>query len=212
MTYKIKPFIFLILSGWGIAPPSSANAISLAKTPNFDRLATHYKTMSLRSAGNDVGLLDGEPGSIKAGYLNIGAGRIVYEILPKINVSIKDRSFFDNPAFIAAMDNCLKNNSALHLMGQVSERNEHSSLKHLFALIDLARSKGLGQIYLHLFLDGTQTDHKNGISQIAKVQERLETIEIAKIATIHGQYYEKNWKSLSSNLMLMKFMMMSLCL
>ncbi|MFA7662937.1 MAG: 2,3-bisphosphoglycerate-independent phosphoglycerate mutase [Patescibacteria group bacterium] len=192
MSTKIKPFVFVILSGWGIAPASSANAISLAKTPNFDRLATNYKTLSLEAAGNAVGLLDDEPGNSKTSYLNIGAGKVVYEILPKINVAIKDRSFFDNPVLISAIENCLENNSALHLMGQISEKNEHSSVNHLYALIDLARSKGVEKIYLHLFLDGITTDKKDGLNQLEKIQEHLNGIGVGKIATIHGQNYAMN--------------------
>ena len=192
MSHNIKPIVFLILSGWGIAPASSANAISLAKTPNFDRLTTNYKTFSLKSSGNAVGLLDREPGNSRTGYLSIGTGKVVYEMLPKINIAIKDRTFFDNKAFLLAIENCIKNDSAMHLIGQVSENEKHSSLKHLFALLDLVRSKKINKVYLHLVLDGLLADREEGLNQIEKIQEHLEKNNSGKIASIHGQYYAMN--------------------
>lgn len=192
MSINIKPFVFLILNGWGIAPESSVNAISQARTPNFDRLTTNYQTFSLASSGNDVGLLKGQPGDTKSGYLNLGAGKVVYEILPKINVAIEDRSFFENKAFISVIENCLENESALHLIGQISTSQKHSSKKHLYALIDLARSKGVEEIYLHLILDGVESEKFIAVKTIKEVQDHLDQVGVGQIATVHGLYYGMN--------------------
>jgi 2,3-bisphosphoglycerate-independent phosphoglycerate mutase len=136
-----KPVVLIILDGFGIAPPSRANAISLAKTPNFDRYASKYPVLPLSSSGEAVGLSWGEMGNSEVGHLSLGSGVIPYQLLPRITKSITDGDFYTNPAFLKACEQAKKNNSSLHLMGLVSSGGVHSYNEHLYALLELAKQK-----------------------------------------------------------------------
>ncbi|MBU1179872.1 2,3-bisphosphoglycerate-independent phosphoglycerate mutase [Patescibacteria group bacterium] len=184
-----KPAILIILDGWGVAPPSETNAISQAKTPVMDKLITAYPSMTLHASGEKVGLVKGEPGNSGTGHLNIGAGRIVYQTLPRIDAAIKDKSFFKNPIFLGACDFVKKNKSKLHLMGLVSPGGIHSHQEHLYALLKLAKEQNIKDVFIHAFLDGEDTIYNSGRDYIAKLQEKTKELKIGKIATLCGRFY-----------------------
>lgn len=186
---KIKPVVLLILDGWGLAPASEGNAISQAKTPNFDRYYSQYPHGELIASGESVGLPANEAGNSEVGHLTIGAGRAIHQSLPRINMAIKDGSFFENRAFMAALDHVRKHQSKLHILGLVSSGAVHSSTEHLYALLDFCRRDKLVGVNLHLFTDGRDAPPQDGLKVINEVEEKLEDIKVGRIATISGRYY-----------------------
>lgn len=184
-----KPTILIILDGWGIAPPSPSNPITIAKTPNFDWMIGNFPTLSLQASGEAVGLPWGEMGNSEVGHLNLGAGKIVYQDLPRISRAITEGSFFKNEAFIKATEHAKKNKSALHLMGLTSSGGVHSSIDHLEALMELAKQQEVSNVYLHLFLDGRDAPRDSGMGFVQRVQKKCEELKIGKIATLCGRYY-----------------------
>ncbi|MCG2694323.1 2,3-bisphosphoglycerate-independent phosphoglycerate mutase [Candidatus Parcubacteria bacterium] len=184
-----KPAILIILDGWGIASPGEGNAIAKAKTPNMDRLIRTYPAMTLAASGNEAGLHVGEMGNSEAGHLNIGAGRIFYQILPRIEKAIVDKSFFENEAFLKAIQYARKNKGSLHLMGLVSSGGVHSHEDQLYALLDLAESQKTKKVFVHAFLDGKDTMYNSGKGFIEKLQEKMKEIKLGKIATLSGRFY-----------------------
>jgi len=184
-----KPLVLIILDGFGIAPPSRANAISLAKTPNFDKYSQHYPVMPLSASGEAVGLSWGEMGNSQVGHLSIGSGLIPYQNLPRITKSITEGDFFENEAFLSACKYVKKNNSSLHLMGLLSPGGIHSYNEHLYALVELAHQKKIDRIYIHAFLDGRDTPYNSGISFVTKLQDRLKIIGAGAIATLSGRFW-----------------------
>ncbi|MFH0874183.1 MAG: 2,3-bisphosphoglycerate-independent phosphoglycerate mutase [Candidatus Komeilibacteria bacterium] len=188
-TPRPKPLVLIILDGWGIAPPSRANAISLAKTPNLDAYMNKYPTMSLQAGGESVGLAWGEMGNSEVGHLSIGSGRILYQSLPRITRAIFDKSFFANPAFLAACEHVKKNKSKLHLLGLVSSGGVHSFNEHLYALLELAAEQKIDQVYIHAFLDGRDTPYNSGSNFMAKLKDKIKQIGVGQIATLVGRFY-----------------------
>src|SRR4030042_1683009 len=186
---KIKPVVLLILDGFGIAPDSAGNAISGARTPNLNNFKANYPSASLIAAGESVGLPANEAGNSEVGHLTIGAGRIVYQSLPKIDMSIKDGSFFENSAFLSALSHVRKNGSRLHLMGLVSSGSVHSSINHFYALLEFCRKYSFNNVALHLFTDGRDAPPKDGINIISKIESYLKDTKSAQIATISGRYW-----------------------
>ncbi len=184
-----KPVVLAILDGWGVAPEDEGNAISLAKTPNFDRFIREYPVMTLSASGNEVGLMFGEMGNSEVGHLNIGAGRVYYQTLPRINRSIVDKSFFKNRALLSAIDSAKKNKSALHLIGLVSPGNVHASQEHLFDLLKLCKLEKVKEVYIHAILDGRDTTLDSGIDFIRILQEKIKEFGRGKIATVSGRFY-----------------------
>ncbi|MFA6551623.1 MAG: 2,3-bisphosphoglycerate-independent phosphoglycerate mutase [Patescibacteria group bacterium] len=192
----IKPLILIILDGWGIAPPSRGNAISLGKTPTMDYLTKNYPYTELCAHGRCVGLPDKQEGNSEAGHMNIGAGRVVDQDVIRITKAIKDGTFFKNPAFLEAAKHARKNNSALHLMGLLSNgMSPHSDPEHLKALLEFSRRQKITKVYLHLFTDGRDSPQHSALKLIQELQAELKPNE--KIATIIGRYYamdrKKNW-------------------
>lgn len=183
------PIVLVILDGWGIALPGPGNAVSLAKTPNFDSYWSSLPHTNLKASGVDVGLPKGEPGNSETGHLNIGSGRIIYQDLPKINLSIADGSFLKIPAFLEASNHVRQNNSSLNLMGLIGSGGVHSSIEHLFALIRLAIEGGIKNVYLHLFTDGRDSSPTSSLIEISRVESELNMLGIGKIASICGRYY-----------------------
>lgn len=183
------PIVLTILDGWGIAPPGPGNAVTLAKIPNFDSYWSSFPHTTLIASGEDVGLPRGEPGNSETGHLNIGAGRIVYQDLPKINVSIADGSFLKNPAFLMAANHVRQNNSSLNLMGLVGPGGVHSSLEHIFALLKFAVDEKINNVYLHLFTDGRDSPPTSSLDYINRVEAELGKFGVGKIASICGRYY-----------------------
>lgn len=192
------PLFLLILDGWGIAPPSNGNAISLARKPNYDKIISLYPSGSLLASGESVGLPANEVGNTEVGHLNIGAGRIIDQDIVRISKSIKDGSFFYNPVLIQLEEHVKENKSKLHIMGMASYAGVHSSLEHMWALIEYCQRNHLDRVYLHLFTDGRDSPPNQGIEVISKIQEQLNVKKSAKIATISGRYWamdrDKRWE------------------
>lgn len=184
-----RPVILIILDGWGVAPATIGNAVAHAKTPNFDKYVKLYPTQTIQASGEAVGLPFGAPGNSEVGHMNLGAGRIIYQNLPKITQAIWSGDFFTNSAFIGVCDYVKKNNSKLHLLGLVSSGGVHSYLEHLLALLELAKKERVSKVYIHAFLDGRDTEYNSGLGFISQLQEKLENLGIGKIATIAGRYY-----------------------
>ena len=145
--------VLVIMDGFGIAPASAGNAISRANTPNLDRIFAENAYTELSASGMDVGLPEGQMGDSEVGHTNIGAGRVVFQDLPRITKAISDGDFFKNPAYVKAMDDAKANNKALHIMGLLSDGGVHSHIKHIFAILDMAKQRGLGRVFVHCFLD-----------------------------------------------------------
>lgn len=186
---QYKKVVLIVLDGFGIASPSRGNAISLAGTPHLDELVHMYPSTTLQASGPLVGLPWGEMGNSEVGHLNIGAGRIVAQDLPRINNSIGTGEFYTNSAFLGACEHAKRNNSSLHLMGLGSSGGVHGSIDHLFALLALAQMQGLARVYIHLFLDGRDTPEKVALNDITKLREKIGEIGVGEIATISGRFY-----------------------
>lgn len=184
-----KKVVLVILDGFGVASYSHGNAIALAQPDSLNSLVTHYPAISLLAAGPVVGLPWGEVGNSEVGHLNIGAGRIVGQDLPRINEAIQDKSFFENPALLGACEHVKKNSSKLHLLGMVSIGGVHSSEEHLYALLGLAQQQGIKEVYIHMIADGRDTGEKEAFDTLKKVSQKIQEIGVGKIATITGRFY-----------------------
>ncbi|MDO4743580.1 MAG: 2,3-bisphosphoglycerate-independent phosphoglycerate mutase [bacterium] len=184
-----KPIVLTIMDGFGNNPDTNGNAIYTAKTPNLDRIFSQYPTTQIGASGLDVGLPDGQMGNSEVGHTNIGAGRVVYQELTRITKSIKDGDFFENSAFCSAIDNCLKNNSSLHLLGLLSDGGVHSHIEHLFALLRLAKKAGLTNVFVHCLLDGRDVPPASGIDYISQLEDEMKSIGVGRIATVMGRFY-----------------------
>jgi 2,3-bisphosphoglycerate-independent phosphoglycerate mutase len=189
----------IILDGWGLGNGSKSDAVAHANVPFYRSLMKQYPNSQLMACGEDVGLPEGQMGNSEVGHLNIGAGRVVYQDLVKINLAIKDQSFFKNEALKATMQYALENNKALHLMGLISDGGVHSSNKHVYALCDMAKTMGLTKVYIHAFMDGRDTDPKSGLNFIQALEDYIaKTNSTAKIASVCGRYYamdrDKRWE------------------
>jgi 2,3-bisphosphoglycerate-independent phosphoglycerate mutase len=196
-TNHIKPVVLVILDGFGVASPSAGNAISLARTPNYDKYKALYPYGELVTSGESVGLPANEVGSSEVGHLIIGAGRVILQPLKRINQAIEDKSFFKNKAFIKAVKHVKKYDSKLHLMGLVGSGSVHSSNEHLFALLEFCKKRNLKKVYLHLFTDGRDSPPQEALEIISKIETFLKTNKIGQIASISGRYYamdrDKRW-------------------
>lgn len=180
----------IILDGWGIAKAGPGNAISLTKTPNFNKFWSLYPHAQLAASGEAVGLPRGEDGNTETGHLNLGAGRIVYQDLPKINLSIADGSFFKNKTFLEAINHVKKNRSKLHLLGLIGSGGVHSNIEHLFALLHLCKEQNLNSnVFLHLITDGRDSPPTSALEYLTNVTTEIQRLKIGKIASIMGRYY-----------------------
>ncbi|MBT3230233.1 2,3-bisphosphoglycerate-independent phosphoglycerate mutase [Candidatus Uhrbacteria bacterium] len=184
-----RPAVLVVLDGFGIAPDAPGNAITKAKTPTLDMLTQRYPTMLLRAAGETVGLPWGEMGNSEVGHLTIGAGRIHYQDLPKIDRSIEDGDFFENEKFIEATEHVKKTGGTLHLMGVLSAGKVHGYNRHCYALMELAKKQGVKDVAIHVFLDGRDSLYNSGIEFIEALESKIEELRIGRIATISGRYY-----------------------
>ena len=184
-----KPVALIIMDGFGYNHSSYGNAIRAAKTPNLDRLLANYPHTLIGASGMDVGLPEGQMGNSEVGHTNIGAGRIVYQELTRITKSIKDGDFFSNDAFTAAVENCKKNDSALHLFGLLSNGGVHSHNSHLYGLLELAKKAGLEKVYVHCFMDGRDVPPTSGADFVAELEAKMAEIGVGKIASVMGRYY-----------------------
>lgn len=192
-----KPVFLIILDGWGENPSFAGNAIAQAKTPTIDKITRYYPETLLQASGISVGLPWGEMGNSEVGHLTLGAGRVLYQNLPRITLSIQDGTFFQNPALLAAAENVKKNRSALHLMGLASKGGVHSSLDHLYAFIEFAQKNKMEKVFFHIFTDGRDAPPKSGLKVIEDIEIRLAEYSCGKIASLCGRYFamdrNDNW-------------------
>jgi 2,3-bisphosphoglycerate-independent phosphoglycerate mutase len=187
----------IILDGWGIGRDEPGNAILAANTPVMDRLLSTYPNGTLRCSGEDVGLPKGQMGNSEVGHLNLGAGFVVYQWITRIDKSIEHGTFFSNHALVSAIDRCLKNGTTLHVMGLVGAGGVHAHSRHLFALLRLARSRGLSNVAIHAFTDGRDTAPNSGAEFIEQLEQVTAELGVGRIATVSGRYYamdrDKRW-------------------
>jgi len=192
-----KKVILVIMDGWGLGKVPSADAIQHAKTPFVSSLYAKYPNTTLVTCGEAVGLPDGQMGNSEVGHLNLGAGRIVYQELQRINVAVRDGSFAKNEHLLASIQHAKANNTALHLLGLVSDGGVHSHTTHLKAICDVCKAQGLENVYIHAFTDGRDTDPKSGLGFVKSLEEHLVT-SVGKIASVSGRYYamdrDKRWE------------------
>jgi 2,3-bisphosphoglycerate-independent phosphoglycerate mutase len=184
-----NPITLIIMDGYGIDSSTVGNAVAAASTPNLDRLFAENPHTVLGASGMDVGLPDGQMGNSEVGHMNIGAGRIVYQELTRISKSIADGDFFQNEILLAAVNRCLSRGSALHLFGLLSDGGVHSHNTHLYALLKLAKDKGLKDVFVHCFLDGRDVSPTSGAGFIEELEQEMDRIGTGKIATVMGRYY-----------------------
>ncbi len=194
---KLKPVLLVVLDGWGIRAQREANAIAIAGTPNMEALAREFPSAALETSGLSVGLPEGQMGNSEVGHTNLGAGRIVYQDLVRINRAVEDGSFFKNDSLQLAARRAKEQGGALHLMGLVSDGGVHSHVDHLHACIELARREGVARVFVHAFMDGRDTPPKSGLDFMRQVEHRLRETGYGRIATVSGRYFamdrDKRW-------------------
>ena len=190
--------LLCILDGWGISNDTKYNAVYSANTPNYDNFMKNMSHTTIHADGLNVGLPEGQMGNSEVGHLNIGAGRIVYQELTRINKAIAEGDFFKNEEFLNAINHVKKNNSSLHIYGLVSSGGVHSAMNHLEALIKMAADNGLSDVYVHAFLDGRDTPPESAETFLAEIEETLKKYNLPKIASIIGRYWamdrDKRWE------------------
>ena len=191
------PTTLIIMDGFGLRHETEGNAVAAAATPRLEQFFQEFAHTELFASGLDVGLPAGQMGNSEVGHTNIGAGRVVFQDLPRISKAIDDGSFFENPAYVRAMDACREHDSSLHLMGLLSDGGVHSHLEHLFALMKMARDRGLEKVYIHAFLDGRDVSPTSGADFVARTVEKCRELGVGKIATVMGRFYamdrDKRW-------------------
>jgi 2,3-bisphosphoglycerate-independent phosphoglycerate mutase len=192
-----KPLVLVILDGWGYAPPSPANAISLARKPNYDRLLADFPNTLIHTSGRFVGLPEGQMGNSEVGHLNMGAGRIVYMDITKIDLMIESGEFFSNPVLREAMKRAKSGGRRLHIFGLLSDGGVHSHTRHLYALLRMARQNGVDRTFVHCFMDGRDTLPTNGAGYVAELQQKMREFGVGKVASVSGRFYamdrDKRW-------------------
>ncbi len=192
-----RPVLLVIMDGWGISSNIEGNAILKAKKPCLDRIMRQFPKTELQASGEYVGLPEGQMGNSEVGHLNIGAGRVVYQELTRINRAIRTREIFANEVLLKAIKKALDHGSAFHLMGLVSDGGVHSHVEHLFALLDMLQKNGLPKIYIHAFLDGRDVPPSSGGEYIRLLEKHIQNMPEVKIASVAGRYYpmdrDKRW-------------------
>ena len=183
------PTTLIIMDGYGLRETEAGNAVKGARTPHLDQYWAENPHTTLSASGLDVGLPEGQMGNSEVGHTNIGAGRVVFQDLPRITLDIQKGGFFANPAYVAAMDACKEKGTALHLYGLLSDGGVHSHIEHLFAMLRMAKERGLTKVYVHCFLDGRDVAPTSGKGFVAQLQEHLNELGLGKIATVMGRYY-----------------------
>ncbi len=187
----------IILDGYGIAPHTAGNAIAQARKPHLDALFARYPHSQLQASGLDVGLPAGQMGNSEVGHTNIGAGRVVFQILPKISKEIAEGSFFENPVYKKAIRDAVTGGKPLHVLGLLSDGGVHSHLSHIFAILDFAKREGVERVYVHCFLDGRDVPPTSGAGFVTRLRDKCAALGNAKIATIQGRFWgmdrDKRW-------------------
>src|SRR5437868_4434814 len=193
-----RPLVLIILDGWGYAPPSKANAISLARKPNYDRLLAEYPNTLIHTSGRFVGLPQGQMGNSEVGHLNIGAGRVVYMDITKIDLMIEKGDLSSNPVLMEAMKNARNGGRQLHLCGLLSDGGVHSHQNHLYALLRMAKQNGVDRVFVHAFMDGRDTLPTSGAGYLEQLQQKMRETAVGKIASVSGRYYamdrDRRWE------------------
>jgi 2,3-bisphosphoglycerate-independent phosphoglycerate mutase len=193
-----SPLVLIVLDGWGLRAEKDNNAIALARTPVYHELLSRYPHAELITSGEAVGLPAGQMGNSEVGHMNMGAGRIVYQDLTRIDKSIKDGELFENPVLASALDRCVDGQRALHFIGLLSDGGVHSSQRHLHALIEMAARRRVPRVFVHVITDGRDTSPTGGVRYLAQLQEAMTRARVGRIATIAGRYYamdrDKRWE------------------
>ena len=184
----MRPVVLIICDGWGVAPPSPGNAITQARTPVFSRWLREFPSTTLLASGEAVGLPDGVMGNSEVGHLNLGAGRMVPQDLLRIDVALRDGSFFENPALVAAMEQARRPGAALHLLGLLSDGGVHSHERHLWGLLEMARRQGVNRVFVHAFTDGRDTPPRSAQTYVERLEGKLRETG-GQIATVSGRYF-----------------------
>jgi len=182
-----KPIVLVVLDGWGLGKNETGNAIAQAKLPTIDELNNFYPHVALQASGISVGLPWEETGNSEVGHITLGAGRIIYQSMPRINMEIQSGEFFKNPAFLSAIGHAKKSGSSLHLMGLVSKGAAHSSMEHLYALLELAKKENFPKVFVHAFLDGRDSSPTSGVEAIQNLQKKMRDFGVGKIASLCGR-------------------------
>ena len=194
------PTTLIIMDGFGLRDETMGNAIANARKPHLDKIFAENPGCKLSASGLDVGLPEGQMGNSEVGHTNSGAGRVVFQDLPRITKAIADGDFFTNEAYVSAMDDCKAKGTALHIMGLLSDGGVHSHIDHIFAALDMASQRGLSKVYVHAFLDGRDVPPSSGKDFVARLQEKCEALGNAHIGVISGRYYamdrDKRWERL----------------
>lgn len=187
--WKVRPTVLISMDGWGIAPPSRGNAITLAHTPTYDFLLQKYPHTELIASGESVGLPANEVGNSEVGHLTMGVGRVIFQSLERINLAIQDESFYQNQVFLAAIAHARKYHSRLHIVGLVGSGNVHSSYRHLEALLSLCQRQDFTQVAVHAITDGRDSPPQEGFQVLTALEKRLSQQGWGQIATVGGRYY-----------------------
>ncbi|HZP62757.1 MAG TPA: 2,3-bisphosphoglycerate-independent phosphoglycerate mutase [Terriglobales bacterium] len=196
-----KPLVLIILDGWGYRAETNANAIALARKPNYDLLLKNYPNTLIHTSGKYVGLPDGQMGNSEVGHLNIGAGRIVHMDITRIDLLIQSRELFSHPVLLDAMKHARSGGRRLHLFGLVSDGGVHSQQAHLYALLKMAKQNGIDRVFVHAFMDGRDTLPTNGAGYLEQLQQKMREYNCGKIATVNGRYYamdrDRRWERIA---------------
>ena len=184
-----KPVVLMVLDGYGLSDRTEGNAIAMANTPVMDKLMKEYPFVKGNASGLYVGLPDGQMGNSEVGHMNIGAGRIIYQDLTRITKAIEDGEFYKNEELLAAMENCKKNNSDLHLFGLLSDGGVHSHISHIYGLLEMAKKNGVSNVYVHAFLDGRDTPPASAKGFVETLENKMAEIGVGKVASLSGRYY-----------------------
>ena len=186
---RTKPIVLVVLDGWGVNPSKRGNAIKLANTPNYDFYWNNYPRTKLKAFVEAVGLAQNTIGGSEVGHIHIGAGRVEEQELKIINDAIRDKSFFRNKALLKAIKHAKKNNSALHLIGLLSDGGVHSDYRHLFAILKLCKQHGLGRVYIHAFLDGRDVFPGSAPKYLKELQRQINNVGVGELASVIGRAY-----------------------
>lgn len=188
----------IIIDGFALRDEITGNAVAQANKPNFDRYWTHYPHNELKASGEAVGLPEGQMGNSEVGHMNIGAGRIVYQNLTRINLAIKSGDFLKNDVFLKGVRQAKERNQALHLYGLLSDGGVHSHIQHVIALLQLAKNEGLEKVYIHAFLDGRDVGPQTAMTHLTHLEKAIDEIGVGQIASVSGRYYamdrDKRWE------------------
>ncbi len=193
----VKPVVLVVLDGWGLSENKKGNVLTEANLPTIKKLDEYYPRVALQASGISVGLPWGEPGNSEVGHMTLGTGTVTYQSMPRITMAIQNGEFFQNPSLLKACLHAKENNSSLHLMGLVGKGGVHSTMDHLYALLELVKRQGIEKVFIHAFTDGRDSSPTSGVESIKELKKRLADYGIGKIATVGGRYFgmdrNNNW-------------------